>query len=136
MILKQGADRRTVRRNVTAVGMIVPALGFQFVRFASTAPTALAILMPSIAIAGLAPKAGFLANVLDVAPNHAGVVVAVADICAMLPGILFMHIWVSVRDHLATPAAESAMNGLGGVLLLVGALVFHAGCTGDVVIDT
>lgn len=134
-LLQAGCDRRRVRRSATTLGLVVPAVGLQLLRFCTSVPAALTVLVPSIAIFGLAPKCGFLANILDTVPNpHAGVVVAVAEICAALPGILFMHTWRSIRGHLDSPVAESTMSALGSASLVVGALAFHVGCSGDVVV--
>lgn len=136
MLIKQGFSRRKVRCAVTVVGIMLPALGFQFLPLAQTPAVALAIVTPTVAAFSFGPKAGYLANILDVAPNHAGLVVAMAGIIASIPSIIVMNLLaqhVTDIQDFEVPVVDWLMNASGGLLLLVGALIFIAASSDEVI---
>ena len=72
----------------TSLGRLGPALALQLLQFARSAGAALAVLTPLVALCGLAPKAGYLSHIVDVAPNHSGIVMGMACSVSVLPSIM------------------------------------------------
>ena len=90
LAIERNAIRRKVRTTMVAVGFLVPAVGLCVLRYSPNVTVFLAILTLMMATAGLGPRAGYLPNMLDVAPNYAGVVMGTADAVATVL-IIIMH---------------------------------------------
>ncbi len=93
----------------------------QCVRAAASAPAALAVLAASCACASVGAKAGWLANALDVAPNHAGLVMGFATmVCAhsssaiaitmVCPRVSHAVIAAMIQTHTPTNVTHSTLH--------------------------
>lgn len=122
--------RRRARVRASLVGLVVPALAIPILKLcAPNAPLALGVVTVAAAAAGVGPKAGWLANILDVAPNHAGLVMGIASAASIVPAILVASVFAYWGS-----AATAAVNGWGWAvcaclsLCSAGAL-FSVGCS-------
>mmetsp|Transcript_23119 Transcript_23119/g.47928 ORF Transcript_23119/g.47928 Transcript_23119/m.47928 type:complete len:120 (-) Transcript_23119:168-527(-) len=86
-----------------------------------------------MATAGLGPRAGYLPNMLDVAPNYAGVVMGTADAVATVL-IIIMHAIVMRTTNDSTDIGETILSTLASAFLVVGAIVFHYGCSDEEIV--
>ena len=110
----------TVRRLMGALSQLGPAaaMGALVVvrgRVSGSVLTCVAIGMGSLA------QSGFMANILDIAPRHAGIVLGISNTMATLPGILCN---ISTGMMLDAGLGWAPVFAIGAALELAGALAF------------
>ena len=132
-LVKKGVPALRVRRAMTLLGMLGPALALQLLQFARSAGAALAVLTPLVALCGLAPKAGYLSHIVDVAPNHSGIVMGMACSVSVLPSIMSNMIPQGAFHTLMLElnGAWSFMFAVCSFFLIGGSAVFVMGSTDD-----
>mmetsp|Transcript_66707 Transcript_66707/g.134468 ORF Transcript_66707/g.134468 Transcript_66707/m.134468 type:complete len:493 (+) Transcript_66707:65-1543(+) len=123
-------SRRKVRVRATALGLVIPALAIPALKLcAPNAPLALGVLTVAAVAASVGAKAGWLANVLDVAPNHAGLVMAIASAAAIAPAIC-VAIVLAASDSATTTALVEGWGVAicGSIILISASALFSIGC--------
>lgn len=105
-------------------------------RVAPNFHSAMAVATMSAACAGLGPKAGWLANILDVAPNHAGLVAGFATMISALPAIIAANITsTQLRVEMVSDLLGGWMVSIVGSILLVGAAaIFNYSCDDKIIL--
>jgi hypothetical protein len=88
------------------------------------------------ACAGLGPKVGWLANILDVAPNHAGLVAGFATMVSVIPAIIVANVTsTQLQMEIVVDLLSGWMiNIVGSILLIAAAVIFHFGCAEDMIL--
>lgn len=130
-LLSRGLSTTAVRKLMQSVGLIGAAVFLMLTRLADT--TTLAILLMCGAMAFLAcTYSGFGANVLEIAPRHAGVLSGASNTAGTLPGIIAVMTTGWLVDATGTYAAAFA---LAAGVSVFGAIIWLLFATGRAVID-
>ena len=100
---------------------------------AKSASSLLSLQLVDIALCGLAPKAGYLSHIVDVAPNHSGIVMGMACSVSVLPSIMSNMIPQGAFHTLMLElnGAWSFMFAVCSFFLIGGSAVFVMGSTDD-----
>ena len=131
-----GAPKRLVRTRTVAIGLGVPAAGLVLLRLAPSFHSAMAVATLGAACAGLGPKAGWLANILDVAPNHAGLIAGFTTMVSAIPAIIAAN---ATSTQLQIELLEGQLGGwmitvAGSILLIAAAVIFNLGCGDEAIL--
>lgn len=96
----------------------------------------MAVTTFSAACAGLGPKAGWLANILDVAPNHAGLVAGFATMVSVMPAIIAANVTSTQlqMEIVADLLSGWMINIVGSLLLIAAAVIFNLGCDAEIIL--
>ena len=85
--IRRGTSVLTVRRVVTTISELLPALSLVALSYTRDPTIALALLTVSVGLSG-ASSAGFAVNYIDLAPEQAGALLGLGNTIATLPGII------------------------------------------------
>lgn len=126
-LIRGGMRVITVRKLMQTISFGSVALALLAVAQIETAPLAIAVMCVSSAF-GAAASAGFLANHLDIAPNHAGVLMGFSNTAGTLPGIFGLLIsgWI-----IQTTGSWVLVFQLAAAVKIVGLLFFLAFAKGE-----
>ncbi len=130
-MLRAGHSASLVRKLLFGVGAGGCALLLLALPSADSIEAGLLLTCCGMGMGGLA-IAGFIANMLDIAPRHADVIYGISNSVATLPGIFGVYLtgWLVERTgHFAAPFYVAAG------LLLVGVLVYARFASGEQQID-
>ncbi|KAH9132060.1 hypothetical protein AeRB84_021422 [Aphanomyces euteiches] len=85
-LIGRGLRVLTVRQIMNGIGMVGAAIALYCLRFVASAPAAVALLSMTLFLSRAATS-GYWVNMLDVAPRHAGHLMAVSNTISTVPGI-------------------------------------------------
>jgi len=110
--LARGVTRQLVRKAAQTVGELVPAVCLVACGYLTDPAAVVGMLTLSIGFTGVA-TAGFGANLLDVAPAQAGVLLGFANTAASVPGIVapVMVGWLTSGDGSGSGGPGSSIAG-------------------------
>lgn len=110
-----------VRQLMNAIGFFGSALFLFALRFATDAPSAVALLSLTL-YCSRASMAGYWVNMIDIGPNHAAHVMGVSNTFATIPGIVGN---VVTGKILAATGRWDVVFGIASLVLMIGGVVFH-----------
>ena len=119
-----------VRHRLGLLGLLGPAVCLLLLRAAPSAAAALALVTLGASAGSLGAKAGWLSNVLDLAPDYAGHAMGVATLAGALPCAALVAAtaaWPSLLTADGALSGASWLGALGGAAALgVAAALFSA----------
>ena len=118
--IARGVSVLLVRRLMVGIGLLGFAAFLLLVRDAHSPALALALVCAATGALGVA-WSGFAANMLDIAPRHAAVLIGISNTMATIPGIAGVAITGWLLDRTGT---YSATFLLSAAIATVGALLF------------
>ena len=110
----------SVRRLMGALSQLGPAIAMGALVVVRGQVSGSILACVAIGMGSLA-QSGFMANILDIAPRHAGIVLGISNTMATLPGILCN---ISTGLMLDDGLGWAPVFAIGAVLELTGAIVF------------
>lgn len=110
-----------VRQLMNAIGFFGSALFLFTLRFATDAPSAVALLSLTL-YCSRAAMAGYWVNMIDIGPNHAAHVMGVSNTFGTIPGIVGN---VVTGKILAATGRWDVVFGIASLVLVFGGVVFH-----------
>jgi cyanate permease len=89
MITRQKASTSTVRKVLNSLGMLLPAACLTVLSLWRTIPqwVAISLMVASVGLGGFA-ACGYGVNHLDISPKYAGILIALSNTIATIPGIV------------------------------------------------
>ena len=115
------------RRCVGALSQLGPALALAIL--AGVRGPVAGTILASVAIGmGALVQSGFWANVLDIAPNHSGILLGISNTIASLPGVLANLATGYMLHH---GLGWGPVFAIGALLELTGATVFVSLASGE-----
>ncbi|KDO33582.1 hypothetical protein SPRG_19213 [Saprolegnia parasitica CBS 223.65] len=121
-----------VRQTMNAIGLLGAALALYLLRYAASAPSAIAMLCLTLFFARAATL-GYWVNMVDIGPSCAGHIMGVSNTIATLPGILGNVLTGYLLGHGA--GNWDLVFDIASALLVLGAVVFQVLSTDRVVIE-
>lgn len=121
-----------VRQLMNGIGFVGSAFFLFSLRFATDAPTAIALLSLTL-YCSRASMAGYWVNMIDIGPNHAAHVMGVSNTFATIPGIIGN---VVTGKILAATGRWDVVFGIASLVLIFGAVVFHLNASDQSIYET
>lgn len=121
-----------VRQLMNGIGFFGSALFLFSMRFATNAPSAVALLSLTL-YCSRASMAGYWVNMIDIGPNHAAHVMGVSNTFATIPGIVGN---VVTGKILAATGRWDVVFGIASLVLVFGGLVFHFNASDQSIYNT
>lgn len=120
-LIAKGKDLTSVRKSFQIIGLLGSALFLFLTKDASTVNSAVILLCISMAFLALT-WSGFLPNHLDIAPQHAGLLLSITNTVGTLPGIIGVYITGYLIDTF--DGSYSVIFILAAVINVIGALIW------------
>jgi len=125
-LLGRGVPVSTVRKTMQSIGFLGPALFLTCVALTNDPGAAIAAMTLALGL-GSFSQSGVYANVSDVAPTYAGVLLGISNTFASLPGIIGVALTGSILE---ATGSWNTVFGLAVFFYMVGCTVFNVLSTG------
>lgn len=132
-LISRGVSVTAVRKALQTVAFLVPAASLIVLQSASSLTPALAVGCMTAALGCTSlGQAGFVANMSDIAPRHAGKMFGLCNTFGSLSGILGV---TAVGLIVERTGSFNAVFQITAAMYLVGVVVWNLFCTGERVFD-
>ncbi|CAI5709329.1 unnamed protein product [Hyaloperonospora brassicae] len=126
LLVTRGYRALHVRQVMNAFSFLGCACFLVLLRFANSAPAAVAVLCMTL-FTGRAAMAGYWVNMIDVAPNHAAHIMGVSNTFGTIPGIIGNLVTGAI---LQATGSWDLVFAVAALVLVFGATFFHC-CASD-----
>ena len=131
-LVSRGVSVTTVRKSLQTVAFLVPAIALLVLAQPGLSPTqAVAAMTVALGTTSLG-QAGFVANMSDIAPRHAGKMFGLCNTFGSLSGIVGV---TAVGFIVEATGSFSPVFLLTASMYVVATIVWNLMCTGEVVFE-
>jgi sugar phosphate permease len=121
-----------VRRLMNGIGFLGSAFFLYSLRFARTAPEAVALLSLTL-FTSRATMAGYWVNMIDIGPNHAAHIMGVSNTFATIPGIIGNIVTGKILE---ATGGWDLVFAIAALVLVFGAVFFHCNASDKSIYDS
>ena len=132
MVMKKGVSVRNTRVLVNSLGLALSAATIYCMSVATTTHAGLTMATMSLAFLGFA-RAGFAVNHMDIAPEYAGVIMAISNTAGTVAGIIGVSFTGYILDSFGGAKETVGWKyayGTASLLNLLGLIIFIVYCKG------
>lgn len=125
-------------RAAVLVGTCVPAIAIPLLPFVASLWHALFIITFAVVCTSIGAKCGYLANILDLAPNHSGIVAGMCEMISMVPPIVLYHLimeGVVGQTSFESDVTRDVVIPMGCLVLCITGFVYQGICRVDPVLE-